>query len=410
MAYTGKIISGDCHVDIPWLPEDTFTSRAPAHLKDKVPHVVDTAEGKQWYAGDSLLGWVAGSGIGLKPGGWDPYVSGVSKRMDRMEETGFFSDGLEGRLHPTTPEPRLKDQDIDGVSGEVIYGILGLAGGLSLFDAGEEMSAPVGGDAPGPGYGISDVETITTVYEAYNNWLSGFCKTSPNRFAGLGVINGHDSQLAANQTGIAADLGLKGAEMNVSTAVKPIYHRAWDPLWEAAGENNMPISFHTIGLNTRMPDKSDMEDYSWMSSGIYVIQFQLSGAEFLSSIIYSGACDRFPNFKFVLGECGIGWIPYILYRMDDEYERQYFNLGLSLKPSEFWSRQGYSTFQIEYVTNELVSRVGEDNIMWGSDYPHGDGVWPDSRQVIQETLGHLDERVTRKIVCDNTAKLYGFQV
>ena len=42
MSYTGKVISGDCHVDIPWLPEDLFTSNAPAHLKDRMPYVRDT--------------------------------------------------------------------------------------------------------------------------------------------------------------------------------------------------------------------------------------------------------------------------------------------------------------------------------------------------------------------------------
>ena len=373
-----------------------------------MPHVEETNEGDQWFAEDKRLGWVAGAGLGLRDGGWDPYVPGHSTRMDRMEELGFYSDGLNGQLHPTMPDLRIKDQDIDGVSGEVIYGILGLAGGLSLFDAGEELMAPVGGDAPGPGYGISDLETLTTVYDIYNQWLSGFCNTNPDRLAGLACINGHDPDLAARQVRKAAGMGLKGAEMNVSTAVEPLYHRAWDPLWSAADDVGLPISFHTIGLNTRTPSRSDMEAYNWLYGGIFLIQFQLSGAEFLSSIVYSGACDRFPNLRFVLGECGIGWIPYILYRMDDEYERQYFTLGLSLKPSEFWTRQGYSTFQIEYVTDELVSRVGEDNIMWGSDYPHGDGVFPDSRKVIDENLGHLDESKIKKLVCDNTTKVYGF--
>ena len=60
------------------------------------------------------------------------------------------------------------------------------------------------------------------------------------------------------------------------------------------------------------------------------------------------------------------------------------------------------------MTDEIVSIVGEDNIMWGSDYPHPDGVFPDSRQVIDADLSHLDERVLRKILCDNTAKLYNF--
>lgn len=157
-----------------------------------------------------------------------------------------------------------------------------------------------------------------------------------------------------------------------------------------------------------MPKVEEFDDYKWVINGLFITMFQLAGAEYLASIIYSGALDRQPNMKFVLGECGIAWIPYVLFRMDEEYQRQLFHIGLSLKPSEYWERQGYSTFQIEHLTNEMVDLVGEDKIMWGSDYPHPDCIWPDSRAVIDEHLGHLDEAKIKKLVCDNTAKLYGF--
>ena len=409
MAFQGKVISGDCHIDIPWLPADLFTSNAPSHLKEKMPRVVETEEGKKWIVEGKSLGWVAGAATGIKEGGWDPYVSGHSSRLDRMAETGFFSDGERGLLHPTTPELRVKDQDLDGVSGEVIYGILGLAGGLVGFETMEGAPDMGSDDTPGPGYGISDPEAITAVYGIYNEWLAAFCKSKPNRFAGLICINGHDPQLAANQVRSGAKNGLRGGEMNVATTVEPIYHRDWDVLWAAASETNMPISFHTTGLIPRMPNKADVETYKALARDVSSNQFQLSGAEYLSSIILSGACDRFPDLKFVLGECGVGWIPYLLHRMDDEYARHISRQNLSAKPTEFWYRQGYSTFQIEYLTNEMVGFIGEDNIMWGSDYPHPDGVWPDSRQVIEENLAHLNKRALKKIVCDNTARLYGFQ-
>ena len=407
MAYKGKVISGDCHIDIPWLPADLFTSKSPAHLRDRMPRVVETSDGKQWFTEDSLLGWVAGAGLGLRPGGWDPYVPGASRRLDTMEErASFYSDGLKGLMHPTTPELRIKDQDTDGVSGEVIYGVLGLAGGLG-FDDPDEIGMG-GGDSPGAGYGISDPEVSTAAYDVYNDWLGDFCKTNPDRFVGLACLSGHDPQKAASQLRHAAEIGLRGAELNVSAVEEPIYHDNWDVLWAAADECNMSISFHTTGLSPRVPKKSDREKYQMTYNAINLTQFQLSGAEFLSSISFSGACARFPNFKFVLGECGIGWIPYILHRMDEEYEKQFFHLELGSNPSEFWRRQGVSTFQHEFVTNEMVDLIGEDNIIWGSDYPHPDGIWPDSRKVIDENLGHLEESKLRKIVCDNTANLYGF--
>jgi len=149
-----------------------------------------------------------------------------------------------------------------------------------------------------------------------------------------------------------------------------------------------------------------LEEYRWVRAGVLFTLFQLSGAEFLASIVFSGACDRYPDFRFVLGECGIGWIPYVLWRMDEEYENFASEIGLSLKPSEFWARQGYSTFQNEVLSEEVISIVGADNIIWGSDYPHPDGIWPDSREVVERTLGHLDEETRSKLLYRNASRLY----
>ena len=100
----------------------------------------------------------------------------------------------------------------------------------------------------------------------------------------------------------------------------------------------------------------------------------------------------------------------MLHRMDEGYEKWLFHIGLKANPSEIWRTHGYSTFQHEFLTNEMVSLMGEDNVIWGSDYPHPDGIWPDSRKVIDENLGQLDEKYIRKIVCENTAKVYDFPI
>ena len=392
MAY--RIISADRHLDLPWLPADLFVSNAPANLKDKMPRVVDTDQGPQWMVEGRLLAFVAGAGL---TGAWDSYAPGESTRLDRMESVGFWSDGAKGLLRPGTAELRIEDQKRDGIDAEVIYGVLGLAGGIGSFEDEEDQS-----------YGIHDREVLRSVYEIYNKWAAGFSKSHPGRFAPLASLCNYDPALAAQQLRGAAEIGLRGAEMNAATAVKPIYHEDWDVLWAAAAECGIPLSFHSHGLHYRTPDAADAEKYRWVDSGLISVLFQLAGAEILNSIIYSGACERHPDFKFVLGECGIGWIPYVLYRMDDEFER-IAGLKLNMKPSEYWLRQGHSTFQIEPVTPEILSRVGEDNVMWGSDYPHPDGVYPDSQQVIQDHMGQLDERVRHKIVCGDAARSYGFE-
>ena len=142
--------------------------------------------------------------------------------------------------------------------------------------------------------------------------------------------------------------------------------------------------------------------------GINFTLFQLSGAEFLASIVLSRACTDHPDFKFVLGECGVGWIPYVLHRLDQEYKDRLFHLGLEMEPSDYWRRQGYSTFQDEVITREVVDLVGESNIMWGSDYPHPDGIWPESRQLLETNLANLDDETRTNITYRNAAELYRF--
>jgi predicted TIM-barrel fold metal-dependent hydrolase len=79
-----------------------------------------------------------------------------------------------------------------------------------------------------------------------------------------------------------------------------------------------------------------------------------------------------------------------------------------MPPSGYWRRQMFATFQNDEAGLLLADRIGVDNLMWGNDFPHGDGVWPDSHSVIEKQFAHVS-RATRRIICaDNAAKLYGF--
>ena len=140
----------------------------------------------------------------------------------------------------------------------------------------------------------------------------------------------------------------------------------------------MPISFHTTGYPVREPaDEAMKKEYDLRYRATRTTMFQLCAAEFLASIVFSGALDRFPGFKFVLGEAGVGWLPYVLDRMDEEYDDRYYQLALSLKPSELWRRQGYSTYQHEPSVAPMIPLIGEDSIMWG--LIPSDGIGPDSQ-------------------------------
>jgi len=370
-----RIISADGHIDMTWMPGDLWVDSAPSKWRAQVPQVRQTPAGPRWYAEEKELGVFGGLGFGF-----NPVQRGYSKHVDKMFDVGFY----EGGPHPTTAELRLKDQRLDGVDAEVMYGILGI------------------------GMRMQDPQLTQIVYEIYNDWAASFCKSNPERLVGLACLPSHDPEAAAKELRRAAGLGLKGADFAVSKAVYPIWHGAWDPLWEAAQDCRMPISFHTIGYPVREPaDAAMARAYQQRYAATRTTMFQIGAAEYLAGIVFSGALDRFPGFKFVLGEAGVSWLPYILDRMDEEYEDRYYTLNLSMKPSELWRRQGYSTYQHEPSVAKMIALIGEDNIMWGSDYPHPDGIWPDSQKWISEDLAALSPALRRKILCENAGKLYG---
>ncbi len=374
MAY--KVISADSHVDLGYLPRDLFTSQDPGRFEGRMPHVEERDGTNQWWA----------DGIYLEDVGHfskvETYNPGMKTRVARMAESGFLEDSARGDYHPTNIELRLRDQDLDGVDAEVIYGMFAVAGK------------------------VQDQELVAAVYRIYNDWIIDFTKQNPERLVGLACLPNHDPEAAAAEIHRTAKLGLRGCEFGTATAVVPIYYSDWDVMWQALDDCNMSISFHTTGLSPRSPRPQDREKYMLTHRVINMVVFQLSGAEVLSSVILSGACERFPNFKFILGESGVTWIPYVLDRMDHEDEG---DENLSIKPSDYWRRQGYSTFQKEAFAGDMIDLIGVDNVMWGSDYPHPDGVWPDSQETIANNLkGLKDETKRLKIIRDTVAQLYGF--
>ena len=132
--------------------------------------------------------------------------------------------------------------------------------------------------------------------------------------------------------------------------------------------------------------------------------------EICASIILSGVCERHPKLKFVLGEAGIGWIPYILERMDDTYaERLADDLRLDLAPSEYFKRQIYSTFQKDFHGLKAMGEIAPDNIMWGSDYPHRDGTWPNSQATIDDQFRDVSPELAKKALWDNARHVYGIE-
>ncbi len=370
------VISADGHVDLIWLPPDLFTSNASAELRDRMPHVVDGPDGPRWISRNGAqFGLVNGMGSAGRK-----YVPGEIHRSDRMASTGLYEDGLKGIRRLTDPDLRLKDQDLDGVQAEVLYGVLGSSGRLNDGEAANEM------------------------LRIYNDWLHDFCSHHPDRLIGLANVPSHDMEAAVAEVKRAARRGVRGIDVANRPDMIPLFDEHYEPLWRIAHETGIPVHFHTIG--GRSPDYSKMTPtVARRAFATFICGFQMHMSYMLIQLMFSGAFERYPNLKVVIGEAGLGWIPYVLEHMDLEWEDQFKDL-LKMKPSEYWHRQCYATYQTDQVGVKLLKELGEDNVMWGSDYPHPDGIWPDSQEYLKRELDHVPEATRRKVVCDNAVKLY----
>ena len=383
-----RCISADCHIDLCWLPHDLFVSNASKAMKERVPYVIQGSNGPMWVTKAGLkLGYANGKGnTGSTGPGRFQYVAGKHHRLDRMAETGLFADAGQGIFRPTTPELRLQDQDRDGIQAEVMYG---------LHNTGNKMTDP---------------DAAVEFYRIYNDWLSDFCSYDRKRFVGLASIPSHNMDAAVAEARRVAKLGLGGLDVLISWDSAPLWDPYWDPLWKVGAEVNLPVHFHTIDSPPEAPVREDLpEPCKVAKKATRITGGPLSSIiTILASVIHGGALERFPNLRIVFGECGIGWIPYVLDRMDYEYEDRFkSSLPLKMKPSDYWRRQCRASFQNDVIGLMLLDKMGIETVMWASDYPHGDSVFPDSQEYIRRQFSHLPSAIQRKIICENAGKFYG---
>jgi len=346
-----------------------------------MPYVADQPDGtKRWVDNEGADFGMAG-GVGAVG---SVYVPGKQLRVDKMAEAGLYDDFKQkGHRRPGDPHLRVKELDRDGVDAEVIYGILAACAKIKDREAANEM------------------------LRIYNNFMNNFCSYYPDREIGLACLPYSDIDAAAAEVRRVAKLGMKGVELSCSWHMTPMWHPMWDPLWEAVNETQLPLHFHTFpAVDPELRKQLELPIQRRMTySGL--CRFQMTLATILTDLMGAAVFERFPNIRVVLGESGIGWIPYVIDRMDFEYQDQYRDLPLKMLPSEYWRRQCKATFQFDRVGTKLIEEMGVETLMWGSDYPHPDGVWPESKKYIEEQFSHLPADVTHKMTCENAGKFYG---
>ncbi len=373
-----RVISADDHIDMPWLPRDLWERRVPAAWRARAPRVADTADGPYWVCGDERWEpWGGRTGAAAAMGG----------RRLALERGGVLEPGV---LRPTTTALRLQDMDRDGVDATVMYGPI-----VPLL--------------------IADPELRLVCYRAYNDWLAEFCATAPERLIGAGLVPVDDPKTAADEVRHLREAGLRTGMFLAARVELPLWDEAWEPLWEAAAEARIPIGFHLSG-GLRTVAFSGPKATQAGNMGVRVACATLQMDEPLAAVIFSGALERHPGLKIVLAETGIGWLPYMLERMDDAYAKfvdakaywqAHGGLAVSEPPSACFRRQVWATFQTDRAGLRLLDELGADRVMWASDYPHADSTWPDSQAAITRQFAEVPAAARRRVLCDNARELYG---
>jgi predicted TIM-barrel fold metal-dependent hydrolase len=355
------LISADDHLDIHAMPPDVWSSRLPKEWREQGPRVEDTDDGPWWIC----------EGRRISPSG--------------RKEKGFISANDHG-FRPGQPQTRLEDMDRDGVRAQVVYGPTCTQ--LRITDAGL--------------YG--------QVAKVYNDWAAEFQREAPERLILLADIPADDPAAARQELARCAKLGHKGAIVSSTVGRgQPIFDEAWEGFWDTAEEVGIPIHVHLAGGLHSLAMKLG----SWrMPAAVAVVPMQLD--ETLAGMIFSGVLEKRPSVKFVMGEAGLGWLPYVIERLDhelDKYGAKIQDHKIDMRPSEIFARQVFTTYEDEDLGVELIPRIGVDNVMWASDYPHGDSTWPHSRKAVAESpLAQHGPEVLRKVTCDTAARVYGFPV
>jgi len=163
-----------------------------------------------------------------------------------------------------------------------------------------------------------------------------------------------------------------------------------------------------IGSGTRTtrtgPDAPD---------AVHATNIFMNSAASLTDFLFSGVLARFPSLKLFYAEAQIGWIPYVIERADDVWSTHRWALkpgACPEPPSTYYYRQVYSCFFKDSAGLALLDKIGVDNVLFETDYPHQDGTWPHTEEVAQDLLGDLDQRSVDKILRGNAVKLFGLDL
>jgi predicted TIM-barrel fold metal-dependent hydrolase len=319
--------------------------------------------------------------------------SQAGRDFKQYKNNGKLSDM---RVGGWMPKQRLDDMNRDGIDKGVIFG----GGPLQT----------------------GDLDLYMASFDAFNRWQSDFCADSDDRLFGAAFLPMVDVQQtismmhAARKRGdVAVNLPAFPQSIHKFTTKDSVWQAMtgdvtgnrqyrdpeFDPLWAAAIDLDMPITFHLGARVSRFKDKTNfLPD---------VVMGKPAMLEIPAIMIYGGVFDRFPKLRIGLIEAGVGWIPWAANYMDRTWhmQRHWTECDIKHPPSYYFDQNVYASFISDPIGVELRHRPGGKNIMWSSDYPHSETTFPHSHKVIAENFQGVPHSERDWIIAGCAKKFYG---
>lgn len=378
-----RVIDADTHLTE---AHDLWTKRAPAKYAERVPSVKVIDGRPMWVVDGVEMGFAGGGGVIDRQGG-------KGRALEALYE--WTLDEI--HLGAFDPKARIEVMDDSGIWAQICFpNSIGL-GGQGISDI------------------VKDPVLRLLCVQIYNDAMAEVQADSGQRLLPMPVLPAWSVDECVAEAKRVASLDLRGVNMTSDpqdVGGPDLANRAWDPLWEACSSLSMPVHFHIGASLTTMsyfgtyPWESHDDDTKLAIGGTLLF---IGNARVVVNIICSGMLDRFPELKIVSVESGTGWIPFILEALDYEMEENApdARARLALPPSEYFKRQIYATTWFERRNlASLIDSVGEDNIMFETDFPHPTCLYPDPLGTAETNMRDLSPTVRRKIMGENGARLY----
>ena len=358
------ILSADSHV---LEPADLWQKRMQAKFRDRAPHLIHEYNGQ---TGDFI------ACEPLRP--FNP--TGLGNAGIPPEKQEEFARGGYAVCRPGSWDPveRLKDMELDGLQAEIFY----CGYGMGLF------SHP-------------DAEFQRDAHRAYNDWAAEYASHAPKRLFPIANISMTDPAEDMKELVRVKNAGFRGIFISNDPAAERRYdNEIWEPFWTAVEEYDMPVNIHILtGQNGPQVSRRNP-----LVDGVVL---PVPAFRAIAEMITGGVLERHPNLKIISVENDIGWIPNYLKRMEwYSYRFKPLYPQMKLSASDYWKRQVYATFQDDLPGIRCRDMIGVTQLMWGSDYPHFDSTFPDSKGAIARNLEGVPEEEMELILGGNMRRVY----